>query len=115
MYSDFNNNKTQLSAYKKNWQYGGGGSAKIYRSKITGELNYFNSTSKSNITIFDSSIVGNINKESENLFFMNNVDFSNLNKTSSKKDILIDHPLYSYILSVKNKNERGSDIIKKNL
>ena len=113
LYSDFNNNKTQLSAYKKNWQYGGGGSAKIYRSKITGELNYFNSTSKSNITIVDSSIVGNINKEGENLFFMNNVDFSNLNKTSSKKDILIDHPLYSYILSVKNKNERGSDIIKK--
>ena len=29
LYSDFNNNKTQLSAYKKNWQYGGGGSAKI--------------------------------------------------------------------------------------
>ena len=44
---------------------------------------------------------------------MNNVNFSNLNKTSSKKNILIDHPLYSYILSVKNENERGSDIIKK--
>ena len=113
LYSNFNNNKTQLSAYKKNWQYGGGGFAKIYRSKITGELNYFNSTGKSNITIVDSSIVGNINKEGENLFFMNNVDFSNLNKTSSKKNILIDHPLYSYILSVKNENERGSDIIKK--
>ena len=54
-----------------------------------------------------------VNKEGENLFFMNSVDFSNLNKTFSKKDILIDHPLYSYILSVKNKNERGSDIIKK--
>ena len=44
---------------------------------------------------------------------MDNVDFSNLNKKTNKKDILIDHPLYSYILSVKNKNERGSDIVKK--
>ena len=115
LYSSLENNKTQLSAYKKNWQYGGGGSAQVFNSYFVARTNHFNSGNKSKILIDDSSIVGEVNLEGKDLIFQDHVDFFDSKNISSNQNISIEHPLFSYILPVKNKNKRGSDLSDKNL
>ena len=110
LYSDLKDNKTHLSAYAKNWQYGGGGTAYIYKSYIMGKLNQFNSTNNSSVTIGDSSIVGEINLQGKNLIFKQDVDYFDSRKTSNEINMFIAHPLFSHILPVKDKNKRGSDL-----
>ena len=113
LYSNLENNKTQLSAYKKNWQYGGGGSAQVFNSYFVANTNHFNSGNKSKILIDDSSIVGEVNLEGKDLIFQDHVDFFDSKNISSNQNISIEHPLFSHILSVKNKNKRGSDLSNK--
>ena len=113
LYSKLENNKTQLSAYKKNWQYGGGGSAQVFNSYFVANTNHFNSGNKSKILIDDSSIVGEVNLEGKDLIFQDHVDFFDSKNISSNQNISIEHPLFLYILSVKNKNKRGSDLSSK--
>ena len=110
LYSDLKDNKIHLSAYAKNWQYGGGGTAYIYKSYIMGKLNQFNSTNNSSITIGDSSIVGEINQQGKNLIFKQDIDYFDSKKTSNEINMSIVHPLFSHILPVKDKNKRGSDL-----
>ena len=54
----FENNKIQISAYSKNFQYGGGGKAKILDSYLTAKINRISSSNKSLINIKNSVIVG---------------------------------------------------------
>ena len=113
LYSNLENNKMQLSAYKKNWQYGKGGSAQVFNSYFSAKTNNFNSGNKSKVLINDSSIVGKVNLEGKDLIFQDDVDFFNSKNISSNQNISIEHPLFSYILPVKNKNKRGSDLSNK--
>ena len=110
LYSDLKDNKMHLSAYAKNWQYGGGGTAYIYKSYIMGKLNQFNSTNNSSVTIGDSSIVGEINQQGKNLIFKQDIDYFDSKKTSNEINMSIVHPLFSHILPVKDKNKRGSEL-----
>lgn len=111
LYSDLESNKIHLSVYAKNWQYGSGGTTNVYKSYFAGTINEFNSTKKSSITIEDSSVVGKVNKKGENLLFQDDIDYFDSRKTSDENDILITHPLFSYISPVENKYKRGSDIL----
>ena len=36
----FKNNSIQISAYSKNWQYGGGGKANVVNSTFESEINF---------------------------------------------------------------------------
>ena len=110
LYSDLKNNKMHLSAYAKNWQYGDGGTAYIYKSYVMGKLNKFNSTNDSSVTIGDTSIVGKINRQGKNIIFKQDVDYFDSKKTSNEINTSIIHPLFSHILPVKDKNKRGSDL-----
>ena len=58
---NFQNNKNQINAYKKNLQYGSGGTAEVLNSNFMGKSNNFLSQNSS-ILISDSSIIGSINK-----------------------------------------------------
>ena len=107
-------NKIQLSAYRKNWQYGGGGSAGIYRSQISAEKNLFEVSKESKLEINDTSIIG-INLMDKKNIILKDVDFykdsdQELNKKNQFfiKDLELIHPLYSKIQEIKNKN-RGYD------
>ena len=62
----FLNNKEQISAYKKNLQYGSGGKATVEGSYFKNKINKFNSNS-SEIKIFDSEIIGGIKKNGEGI------------------------------------------------
>ena len=57
----FRNNKNQINAYKKNLQYGSGGTAKVLSSSFEGKSNNFLSKDSS-IVISESSIIGSISK-----------------------------------------------------
>lgn len=63
----FQNNKNQINAYKKNLQYGSGGTAKVFRSSFEGKLNNFLSKDSS-IVISESNILGSINKTGTQIF-----------------------------------------------
>jgi hypothetical protein len=56
------NNKIQLSVYKKNWRYGGSGFIDIIDSKLSAIDNYINSDDTGQISILSSDITGTINK-----------------------------------------------------
>ena len=71
--SEFINNKVQIAAYAKNWQYGGGGNAEIHNSKFQAKLNSFSTSvdpedfnkdldktllQNSKINFFKSEIIG---------------------------------------------------------
>ena len=52
----FENNKTQVNAYKKNWRYGTGGSAIADKSVFISHANRFSADKNSSIRVIDSSI-----------------------------------------------------------
>ena len=57
--------------------------------------------------------MGKVNLEGKDLIFQDDVDFFDSKNISSNQNISIEHPLFSYILPVKNKNKRGSDLSNK--
>jgi len=65
--TSFTNNKTQISAYKKNLQYGSGGKARINNSKFKNEMNKFISADSS-IIIKNSLINGKIKAKGSKIF-----------------------------------------------
>ena len=54
----FKNNNIQISAYAKNWQYGGGGTVNVVNSKFESATNSIESTKVSRIHIDNSTIDG---------------------------------------------------------
>lgn len=112
LHVNFKDNKTQLSAYKKNWQYGGGGSAHIYRSYFLAEKNLLEVSKESDLEINDTSIVGPKLIQGENIK-LNDIDFFDLSNKQKKEIIFSDlkliHPMYSKISSIKNKH-RGYNL-----
>ena len=64
---NFLNNKNQISAYKKNLQYGSGGEAVVSNSVFKNEKNVFLSEN-SKILITGSEIIGDIKKKGEKIF-----------------------------------------------
>ena len=111
LHTNFENNEIQLSAYSKNWQYGGGGSAFIYRSYFKGKNNFLNSSEKSNLLIDDTSIVGEINIIGKNIS-SNNVDFYDTKKIINTDDLKLTHPMFSRISLVENINRGYNPLIK---
>jgi hypothetical protein len=111
LHTNFENNEIQLSAYSKNWQYGGGGSAFIYRSYFKGKNNLLNSSEKSNLLIDDTSIVGEINIIGKNIS-INNVDFYDAKKIINTDDLKLIHPMFSKISLVENINRGYNPLIK---
>ena len=57
LHVNFKDNNIQLSAYKKNWQYGDGGSANIYRSYFIANQNLLEISKESDLEIIYTSIV----------------------------------------------------------
>ena len=119
LHVDFKDNKIQLSAYRKNWQYGDGGNANIYRSYIIGQENLLEVSKESNLKIHDTSIVGAKLIQGENIQ-LNDVDFRDLSKkqNNEKKEIIFNdlkltHPMYSKIKLIENKN-RGYNLTNYN-
>ena len=55
----FKNNNIQISAYAKNWQYGGGGTVNVVNSEFESEINSLESSNSSKIYIDNSAIDGN--------------------------------------------------------
>ena len=70
----FLNNKTQISAYKKNLQYGSGGDVIIQNSLFENSKNEFYSR-KSNILIENTKIIGKVFKDGKNIIIN---DYSDL-------------------------------------
>tara|TARA_Y100000590_G_scaffold108434_1_gene123270 strand:+ start:1063 stop:3660 length:2598 start_codon:yes stop_codon:yes gene_type:complete len=64
----FLENKNNISAYKKNWQYGSGGLVKVKKSEFTSDTNKFSSLNKSKIEIIDSKISGKKLLEGKNIY-----------------------------------------------
>ena len=64
---NFLNNKNQISAYKKNLQYGSGGEVVVSNSVFKNEKNVFLSDN-SKILITGSEIIGDIKKKGEKIF-----------------------------------------------
>jgi len=57
--SEFTNNSVHISAYPKNWRYGGGGNIKILNSKFISEKqNIFEEFQKSSIILENPIFVG---------------------------------------------------------
>ena len=111
LHTNFENNEIQLSAYSKNWQYGGGGSAFIYRSYFKGKNNFLNSSEKTNLLIDDTSIVGEINIIGKNIS-INNVDFYDTKKIINTDDLKLTHPMFSKISLGENINRGYNPLIK---
>jgi hypothetical protein len=108
LHVNFKDNKTQISAYRKNWQYGGGGSGYIYRSYFTAEKNLIEISKDSNLEINNTSIAGEKLIKGKNIQ-LNDVDFHDGSNNKEKKEMIFNdlkliHPMYSKISSMKNKN-----------
>ena len=112
LHVNFKDNKTQISAYGKNWQYGGGGSAYIYRSYFAAEKNLLEVSKDSDLEINDTSIVGDRLIKGKNIQ-LNDVDlYAGSNKEKKEiilNDLKLTHPMYSKISFIKNKN-RGYNL-----
>tara|TARA_B100001123_G_C14727701_1_gene795677 strand:- start:39 stop:632 length:594 start_codon:yes stop_codon:yes gene_type:complete len=67
--SKFLDNTVHISAYKKNWQYGGAGNADIIKSSFNGQINTFISLDNSKLNISNSIIEGSKFLEGENIIF----------------------------------------------
>ena len=67
--SKFSDNTTHISAYKKNWQYSGGGNVDIKKSLFSGQINSFISLDNSKLNINDSIIKGPKFLDGENIIF----------------------------------------------
>ena len=119
LHVNFEDNKTQLSSYRKNWQYGTGGKTYIYRSYFTAEENLLETSNESSLLIDDTSIIGKKLIQGKNIT-IKNVDFYDSstnedhikNKEIVESDIQLLHPMYFKISSIKNKN-RGYNNLKK--
>ena len=114
LHVSFKDNEIQLSAYRKNWQYGGGGSANIYRSIISAERNLLEVSNESDLEINDTSIIG-LNLMEEKNILIKNVDFLDYSSEQSNKknhvvsgDLELTHPMYSNLQVNRNQN-RGYD------
>ena len=106
LHVNFKDNNIQLSAYKKNWQYGDGGSANIYRSYFIANQNLIEISKESDLEIIDTSIVGSQSIKGKNIK-LNNVDFYETSfndpiKKISKNNLKIIHPMYSKISKTNN-------------
>ena len=64
----FSKNKEDISAYKKNWQYGSGGLVRIKDSTFSGDTVKFISLDKSKIEIITSKINGKKILEGQNIY-----------------------------------------------
>ena len=67
--SIFSKNKNDISAYKKNWQYGSGGLVKIINSSFFGDTIKFTSLNKSVIEVIASKVNGKKLLEGKNIYF----------------------------------------------
>lgn len=112
LHVNFKDNKTQISAYRKNWQYGGGGSTYIYRSYFVAEKNLIEVSKDSDLDINDTSIVGDKLIKGKNIQ-LNDVNFYDVPNIEKKEinlnDLKLTHPMYSKISLIKNKN-RGHNL-----
>lgn len=64
----FKNNNIQISAYAKNWQYGGGGTANVVNSEFESEINLLESSNSSKIYIDNSAIDGDRKIKGKTIF-----------------------------------------------
>jgi len=67
----FKNNNIQISAYAKNWQYGGGGTVNVVNSEFESEINSLESSNSSKIYIDNSAIDGNRKIKGKTVFIDN--------------------------------------------
>lgn len=59
---EFVGNKKTIDAYKKNWQYGDGGHASVYKSHIKGSSPAITADKNSSIRVYDSFLAGSTGK-----------------------------------------------------
>lgn len=83
VHTDLVNNKVQINAYQKNWRYGGGGRADVFKSRITGATNVLTAKKRSSIMIMDSMIVPRP-ETGKRVDLTPNVDFHANDKARSK-------------------------------
>jgi len=101
LYSNLDSNGVQISAYKKNWQYGDGGHIRLYNSIILhGEQN-FNVDTDSNIVVMDTTMLDKPNQENKNITIFSSQGGELLNKN-------IVHPLYDRISTGGNLNSSNN-------
>lgn len=74
-HTDFIDNDIQLSAYRKNWRYGDGGTIEVNRSYLTGQNNEISLKKKSKIILNDSAIYPPP-KSKKRVRFSETVDFT---------------------------------------
>ncbi len=86
---DLEKNRKALDAYKKNWRYGKGGMIRLYKGRVSGNENTFNSDKKSYIWVYDSYVKGEIT-ESKRIRIDTTVDSLNDKEARIKK--LWKHP-----------------------
>ena len=110
LHVSFKDNKTQLSAYKKNWQYGTGGNVYIYRSYFTAKENLLKISKESSLLIEDTSIVGEKSIQGKNII-IKNVDYYD-SKAIINNNLKLIHPMFYKISSIENKN-RGYNLLEK--
>ena len=85
----FKNNSIQISAYSKNWQYGGGGKANVVNSIFESKINSLESSNSSKIYIDNSVINGEKKIKGKTIF---------INKDKKKdENYKILHPMYDQI------------------
>lgn len=85
----FKDNNTQISAYAKNWQYGGGGMVNVINSEFESEINSLESSNSSKIYIDNSVIDGDRKIKGKTVFIDEN------EKKDEKYKIF--HPMFSQI------------------
>jgi len=112
IHTNFQNNLIHLNLYSKNWQYGGGGNGKIYRSYFLGNNNLIKSSDKSYLVIDDSTILGKKTFKGKNIL-TENMNFSKKNIDINKNKLKITHPMRGEIFLVNN-NKHGSNLITNN-
>jgi len=111
LYSNLDSNSVQISAYKKNWQYGDGGHVRLSNSIILHGEENFNVDTDSNIVIMDTTMLDKPNQENKNIKILSSHGSELLNKN-------LVHPLYDRISTNKNMNSyntRGFQGFKKSV
>ncbi|MFC1769960.1 right-handed parallel beta-helix repeat-containing protein, partial [Nitrospirota bacterium] len=71
---EMKDNTKTIDAYKKNWQYGDGGHAFVYKSHIVGGPDAITASKESDINIFDSYFAGTPGKKKKRIHLDSSVD-----------------------------------------
>jgi len=107
IHTDLIKNKVQINAYQKNWRYGGGGRAEVFKSKFTGVKNLLSAKKGSSIKISDSMIVPSP-EAGKRVELMPNVDFFTNTKARSETYDGRMLPLFNKSTIISPSNERGA-------